>query len=89
MADKRSDPFLTALYYTERAEAKVDDETPPDVLVGLAQTHALLAVFTQLRDLRGDVAGVEQALKDRDGFGPADHLRYVSEWLEKIADRLR
>lgn len=54
------------------------------VLVQVALTHAVLAVADELADLRKQVTDVVTNLEDQDRYPAGQHLRNISDWLEKL-----
>lgn len=52
-----------------------------------AQVLALLAIADELSAIRETVTGIEKNLEDNDGYPVGTHLRYINDWLERIAKR--
>ncbi|WBB66909.1 hypothetical protein [Micromonospora sp. WMMD812] len=52
-----------------------------------ALTYAVLAVAEELRQLRGAVSGVQEVLRDQNGIGAGDHMRWINDWLKDIAEK--
>jgi hypothetical protein len=50
-----------------------------------AQAEALIAIAKRLEKIEDAINGVSNAVKDQDGFGPGDHLRHISDGVERIA----
>ncbi|WP_422749477.1 hypothetical protein [Micromonospora sp. WMMD1219] len=85
---KRVDYKATAADYLRSAERRNDElgvKLDADDLRRYGAAYAALAVAQELGELRDAVSGVESALKDNDNIGAGDHLKYISDWLNKIS----
>ncbi|MGW4157507.1 hypothetical protein ACWEDF_30615 [Micromonospora chersina] len=52
-----------------------------------ALAYAVLAVVEELRQLRGAMSGVQEVLRDQNGIGAGDHMRWINDWLKDIAEK--
>ncbi len=64
-----------------------DSPVDADAMRQEAAVMASLAIAAEMGDLRDAVIKVASALEDFDGHGAGVHLHYISDYLEKIADR--
>lgn len=82
------DPVARAENYIALAQ---ESDTAPEKAQALrleAVTLGLLAVANEIRELRGAVEAVAEALHDPHGGGNAGaSLYHMSDWLKKIAER--
>ncbi|MBQ1060063.1 hypothetical protein [Micromonospora sp. C41] len=53
----------------------------------MAQAHATIAVAKELSALREAVGKLRRSVLDQGGYSSADHLRAISEWAERIANK--
>ena len=77
---------LNAIRLLEQAGESAD---PVEIasLCQQASGWAAVCVSAELSDIRNDVLGIKGALEDFDGHGAGVHLHYISDYLEKLADR--
>ncbi|MEU7656212.1 hypothetical protein AB0C41_29780 [Micromonospora taraxaci] len=71
-------------------EAANQDDPDVDNAITLRQealAYAVLAVAEELRQLRGAVSGVQEVMRDQDGIGAGDHMRWINDWLKNIAEK--